>query len=186
MTTAHLLPAALTALFIATVPIAGAQEKSSLIWTPMRTVVLNSTNFPSTGTAEEQQILKQLWSEDLSRVRRNVRGLYPVFLLIGDVRKGPRRIIFSMFSSAGSERCDPPANGASSHDIYSMCNMRVTPWPQSNGKQTDLPNYCAIFGEKPEIGRIEYSFDPTLQTINFRTVQYGKIVQECNKTLKLD
>lgn len=180
-----MLPAAIAALFFVTASVTEAQEKSSLIWTPMRTVVLNSTNFPSTGTAEEQQILKQLWSEDLSRVRRNERGLYPVFLLIGDVRKGPRRIIFSMFSSAGSERCDPPANGASSHDIYSVCNLRVTPWPQSNGKQTDLPNYCAIFGEKPEIGRIEYSFVPTLQTINFRTVQYGKIVQECNKTLKL-
>ncbi|WP_157760108.1 hypothetical protein [Delftia acidovorans] len=184
MSSTRMLPAAIAVLISVTAP-AGAQEKNSLIWTPMRTVVLHSTNFPSTGTAEEQQILKQLWHEDLSLVRRNERGLSPVFLLIGDVRKGPKRIIFSMFSSAGSERCDPPANGASSYDIYSVCNMRVTPWPQSNGKQTDLPNYCAIFGEKPEIGRIEYSFDPRLQTINFRTVQYGKIVQECNKTLKL-
>ncbi|WP_141832160.1 hypothetical protein [Delftia sp. HK171] len=155
-------------------------------WAPMRLAVFNSVEFQSTATQEDREILSKVWSKELAAVRRDASGIFPAFVLVGDVRNGNKRIIFSMFDTAGSDQCSDAENGASAHDIYVRCKMKVLPWPTTTSETAAVLNgYCKISSADKAKNRIEYLYDISHQAIHFRTIQYGKIVQECNKTLKL-
>ena len=175
---------AATALFLHTQ--AQAQEITEVAWTPMREVVFSSTKFPSTGTEEERAILRIIWAKELAAPRAATSGqVLPVFTLIGDVRQGGRRVVFSMFSAASSDRCEPPENGADAKDIYSVCSMRVTPWPMQGHQVADLPGYCMVFGTQRDKSRIEYAYDTSDRILRLRTIQFGKEVPACARALKL-
>lgn len=160
-----------------------AQSKTE--WKPMREGVFNSENFKSTVNFEEKETLLKLWERELANPRpHSSGGFYPSFALYGDVRDGGAKIVFSIFSTAGSDRCSTAENGASAHDSYIVCKLRITKWPNTNG-HVDLPNYCMIFGEEPGQDRIEYAYDSKERAIKFRAIQYGKVVPSCNRTLKI-
>ncbi|WP_353176533.1 hypothetical protein [Delftia acidovorans] len=154
-------------------------------WAPMRLAVFNSVEFQSSATQEDREILSKIWSKELAAVRRDASGVFPAFVLVGDVRNGSKRIVFSMFDTAGSDLCTDAENGASAHDIFVRCKMKVLPWPTTSGTAAVLNGYCKTSSGDLAKNRVEYLYDVSHQAIHFRTIQYGKIVQECNKTLKL-
>lgn len=160
-----------------------ATEKAE--WIPMREVVFNSTNFASTGTEEERQILQQIWSKELSAHLSGNSKELPAFTLVGDARDSGKRIIFTMFDAAGSDRCETAENGASAHDIFVLCRMRVSSWPMLGPKFIDLPNYCMLRSGGDKKNRVEYFYNKNQKMVNFRTIQYGKLVQNCSRALKL-
>lgn len=151
----------------------------------MREAVFNSKNFQSTATNEEKENLKIIWNNELKHPRpHDSGGFYPSFALIGNVMDGNTNIVFSLYSTAGSNRCSSAENGASAYDSYVLCTLRILKWPNVSS-YVDLPNYCMIFGEDPGKDRIEYSYDSKERAIKFRAIQYGKVVPNCSRTLKI-
>lgn len=151
----------------------------------MREAVFNSKNFQSTATNEEIERLKSIWNNELKNPRpHDSGGFFPSFALIGNVMDGNANIVFSLYSTAGSNRCSSTENGASAYDSYVLCTLRILKWPNFNS-YVDVPNYCMIFGEEPGKDRIEYAYDTKQRVIMFRAIQYGKVVPACNRTLKL-
>ncbi|WP_233168002.1 hypothetical protein [Xylophilus sp. ASV27] len=165
---------------------AHAQEITEVPWVPMREVVFDSTQFPSTGTEEDRAILKQIWAKELAAPRSTGGGqTLPAFALIGDVRQAGRRVVFTFFAAARNDRCEPPENGADATNIYSLCSMRVTPWPMQGHKIADLPGYCMVYAAKRDKNRVEYAFDSSDRVLRLRTIQFGKEVPACSRALKL-
>lgn len=179
------LHSTLAAIFLTGVPAAASQGADSHLWIPMREIVFNSINFASTGTEEERQILQQIWSKELSAHLSGNSKELPAFTLVGDARDNGKRIIFTMFDAAGSDRCETAENGASAHDIFVLCRMRVLAWPMLGYKFTDLPNYCMLRSGGDKQNRVEYFYDKSQKMVKFRTIQYGKLVQNCSRALKL-
>ncbi|GKS73263.1 hypothetical protein AVME950_00225 [Acidovorax sp. SUPP950] len=165
---------------------ARAQEITEVNWSPMREVVFHSSNFPSSGTEADRQMLQSIWGRELTSTRKSASGqALPAFALVGDVQRGGRRVVFSMFSKAGTDRCEDPENGAQVTDIYSVCSLRVTPWPMQGRQVADLPGYCMIFGTQRDKSRIEYAFDATDSLLRLRAIQFGKVVPACSRSLRL-
>lgn len=131
--------------------------------------------------------MKALWAAELAAPRDNGSGQkLPAFTLMGDAEVSGRRLIFSMFSAAESELCEGPGNGSGMNDIYSVCTMRVAFWPKGVLPPFDVPKNCAIFADEDrKNNHIEYMMEPVQNAIRFRTIQYGKVVSECSRTLKL-
>lgn len=182
------LPASFVAAMAAVLAagLARAQEITEVTWSPMREVVFHSSKFPSSGTEADRQILRTIWAKELTSTRKSADGQpLPAFALVGDVQRGGRKVVFSMFSAAGSDRCEDPENGAQATDIHSVCSLRVAPWPMQGRQVADLPGYCMIFGTKRDKSRIEYSFDASDSLLRLRAIQFGKVVPACSRSLRL-
>lgn len=150
----------------------------------MHEAVFDWPELPATATPEERSILQSLWAKELAARLKSPTGHLPGFALIGDVREGTKRIVFTMFSAGGVDSCDPAANGAAASDIYEVCRLRVTGWPQAT-QPIDLRGYCMIAGPRDSNSRTEYRYDKSAQSVQFRTIQFGQIVASCSRTLKL-
>ncbi|WIY36637.1 hypothetical protein QRO11_10065 [Paracidovorax citrulli] len=182
------LPASCAAAMAAVIAAgqARAQEITEVTWSPMREVVFHSSKFPSSGTEADRQILRSIWAKELISTRKSADGQpLPAFALVGDVQRGGRKVVFSMFSAAGTDRCEDPENGAQVTDIYSVCSLRVTPWPMQGRQVADLPGYCMIFGTQRDKSRIEYAFDAGESLLRLRAIQFGKVVPACSRSLRL-
>ena len=162
-----------------------AEATSNENWQPFREIVFDSANFPSSGSEKDRKILENLWAKELSQRGEISKGVkYHAFSLIGNVEIAEKSIIFSFYKSAGSDTCDFAQNGASAHDIYTLCTMRLL--VNKGPRVINLPNYCMLYGGSDyDKNRIEYRFNQMQQAIELRTWQYGKIVPACNRTLKL-
>lgn len=154
-------------------------------WQTMREAVFDSSVFSSTASTEDREIVQSIWADELMGRRKEGQKFFPGFALIGDVREGEKRVVFSMFAAAGSDYCDQAANGAAAHDIFVECRIRVTNWPLTGGKIAELPGYCMMYGGDYQKNRVEYRYDTAAQTVHFRTFQYGKLVPKCARALKL-
>ncbi|WP_287919189.1 hypothetical protein [Comamonas sp.] len=154
-------------------------------WKPFREIVFDAANFPSSGTDNDRKILENLWSTELSQREEISKGVkYHAFSLIGNVEIAEKSLIFSFYDAAGSDTCEFAQNGASAHDIYTLCTMRLL--LNGGSRIINLPNYCMLYGgKKRDKNRLEYRFNQKQQTVDFRTWQYGKIVPACNRTLKI-
>lgn len=153
----------------------------------MREAVFDSPSDRETATAEERTIAQQLWSQELSGRMRNSNGYFPGFAQIGVVQEGSKRIVLSMFAAARAPSCDPAPNGADASDIYVECRLRVARWPADAAiaKVVDLPGYCMVFAAVDTNSRTEYRYDRSTQTVQFRMIQFGKVVPNCSRSLKL-
>lgn len=162
-----------------------AESATHESWKPFREIVFDAVNFPSSGTSRDREILGNLWKIELSQREEKAKGVkYHAFTLIGDLNLGEKSVIFSFYDAAGSNTCDFAENGASAHDIYTLCTMRLS----VNGGQRviNLPNYCMLYGgNERDKNRLEYRFNQKQQVVEFRTWQYGKVVPACNRALKL-
>ncbi|WP_404299047.1 hypothetical protein [Alicycliphilus denitrificans] len=165
--------------------LAQAQMPSQPAWQPMREAVFDSSNFPSTASPEDRAIAQRIWANELMARLKDEQRFLPGFALIGDVREGEKRIVFSMFAAAASEHCEPAANGAAVQDIFVECRMRVVGWPPTGRHIAELPGYCMIYGGDHKKNRVEYRYDTSAQTLHFRTIQFGKVVPACSRALKL-
>lgn len=157
-------------------------------WKAMKTAVFDWSEIPSTASADDRAILQKLWVKELAARHITASGYLPGIALIGDVREGSKRIVFSMFGAGGIDSCDPPPNGASARDIYQECRMRVASWPTGEHGTplvVNLPGYCMVFDISNTDSRTEYRYEKHAQTVHFRTIQFGKVVPNCSRSLKL-
>lgn len=154
-------------------------------WRQMREAVFDQARLPSTAPEEDRAMAQRIWGTELAARRSDQWGPLPGFVLIGDVREGSKRIVFSMYAAAESEHCDPAANGAGAKDIFVECRMRVTHWPYTGRHMAELPGYCMIYAASETNSRVEYRYESAAQTVQFRTIQFGKVVPQCSRALKL-
>ncbi|WP_313569356.1 hypothetical protein [Comamonas terrigena] len=180
--------AAVVALAVAAAvsALAQPQASSNAGWKAMHEAVFDRPGLPTTATKEEREIAQALWATELSARERTSAGLMSAYALVGDVREGAKRIVFSMYASGDDPSCDAAPNGADASDIFVRCRMRVASWPPSGAPAASLPGYCMIFAASETNSRIEYRYDRSAQTLQFRTIQFGKVVPSCSRSLKLD
>lgn len=150
----------------------------------MNKEVFDWAEISSSATEEERAILQKLWAQELAARHKTSSGYLPGFALIGEVREGSKRIVFSMFGAGGVDSCDGAANGAAAYDVYEVCRLRVTEWPQAE-RPVDLPGYCMIAGTNDAEGWIEYSYNKRARNVQFRAIQFGQVVPSCSRILKL-
>lgn len=175
----------MTALAVCQASLAQPSAADQSGWQPMREAVFDKPRLPSTATEEDRAMAQRIWGIELAARRSDSQGMFPGFVLIGDVREGSKRIVFSMYAAAGSEYCDPAANGAAAKDIFVECRMRVANWPYSGRHMAELPGYCMIYAASETNSRVEYRYETAAQTVHLRTIQFGKVVPQCSRALKL-
>lgn len=155
-------------------------------WQPMREVVFDSPVFRSTGSAQDRVKMEQIWAVELSRQRAQTRTQpLPAFTLTADVNVGGRNVVFSLFDASSSSLCEGAPNGYYEEDIFTVCTLRVSTWPLSNKLPVQFPGYCMIFGSASDGGRNRIEYQLQGSDIAFRAIQNGKVVDACNKTLRL-
>ncbi len=155
-------------------------------WKPMREVVFDSAAYGTRGNASDRNLMEQLWAKELAQQRSATHGKpLPAFTLVGEVRVAGRQLVFSMFNASSSPRCEDAPNGANESDVFTVCQMRVTAWPVSAARPAELPGYCMFFGSAADDGRNRIEYQLVGTQIHFRAIQYGQIVEACNKTLRL-
>lgn len=155
-------------------------------WKPMREVVFDSAAYGTRGNAADRKLMEQVWAKELAQQRSATQGKpLPAFTLVGEVKVAGRQLVFSMFNASSSPRCEDAPNGANESDVFTVCQMRVTAWPVSAARPAELPGYCMFFGSAADDGRNRIEYQLVGTQIHFRAIQYGQIVEACNKTLRL-
>jgi len=188
--------AAFTSAILAATATAQVQQNvkppAGLQWQQMNEIVFNSTNLSSTGTDEERTLLAKIWAKEIQGTQKSpINGsLLPSFALIGSVAHQDETVVLSIFDRAGYS-CIAPGNGRDMINIYATCPLRIVRLLSNNqAKVQNLPtNFCMIFGDDPNTPRTknhnEYAYDEHTGIVYLRTIQYGKVVPECNRAIQV-
>lgn len=165
---------------------------ANLKWSPMTLVGFNTGNMeiPHASRAEIS-LARSIWDKEIEStgpgIKPNTKS--PSFILLKAFSAGNEQFVFSIFDSGFSNGCIPPANGRGIEDMYSICPMRVTQMNTTQSASQDFPEYCHLYpepAEKPgEINQSQIAFDANTMTAYFRTIQYGKHVAACDRTLRI-
>lgn len=186
------LPVVAALLLVAAVSPLVAQQ-SSLQWQPMREAAFNAPKARPTATAQEHALLQRLWAKEIAAAREMQPGvLYPSAALIGTVQAGAEHFVFTSYARAGYEACEPAENGASTFFSHWMCPMRVARLQDGQAQAPmvrELSGYCMVWGDSTDAprarNRVEYAFDAKAATLHMRTIEQGKVVPQCNRTIRL-
>lgn len=186
-----------TMLVLAAVGSARAQRAEpappgDAVWQPVREVVFNSTTFASTGTSQDRALMAKLWAKELSGAQRTPAGdSLPGFALVATVRRNGVDYVLTMFNRAGPDTgCDMPGNGA--QDLHATCPLRVA---QMQGGDVlagrSFPGYCMLAGlfdsgeTARRLNRMEYAYDERAGVVRLRTIEHGRIVAACSRSIRL-
>lgn len=147
-------------------------------------VTFNYAN--KTGSKSEAQLVKKVWGNKL-------KPTDTAFALITSVETPNNTYIFSMLNSENSG-CIAAPNGTGSNafvPLYSTCAMRVIQISKATKKAhfSDIPNYCYLnLNDEPgELAKnhTEYTYNEKTKTVHFRTIQDGKHIKTCDRSIKL-
>lgn len=172
----------------------GAHAQGALTWTTMREAAFNSPRdqATATATAEDHAVLQRLWARELAGAEKMDSGQpYPSAVLVGNVEIAPKtQVMFSIYSRAGYEPCEPAANGAKQVYNHWVCPMRVVKLDGDKPAIKDFPGYCMLWGDSQTAPRsanhVEYAYDPKKSTLHLRTLEHGKVVSKCSRSVRLD
>ncbi len=163
---------------------------SGLNWKWMNEAVFNSRNLPSSATAQERALAANIWATQLQQLVVIGTGQRaPSFVLVGTAEKDGGRYVFTMFTRAGT--CENPPNGsAGAEQMYAKCPLRVTMFaPDGQSRSQDFEGYCYLNLDDSDAPRAknhtEVAFDRRTSTAYFRTIQHGKTVPQCNRSIRL-
>lgn len=195
------LTAALAAtLFFVTGPLSAAAQladskaRTAPDWQPVREVVFNSTAFTSTGTEQDRALLTKLWAKELAGTQRTPSGLVlPSFALLATVKRGSLVYVLSMFNRAGPDtECIMPGNGPGSQDLHATCPLRVV---QMQGATVltsrTFPDHCMLAGlvdageTSRRLNRMEFAYDDRAGMVQLRTIEHGRVVAACSRSIRL-
>lgn len=161
-------------------------------WTGMHEVYFHAQGRIDTATADERAIASRLWHHELTRARTGPGGEVDAsFVILGVAELKRGRFVFGILDRAGNPACEPAANGRHASDIFSVCPLRVAELlpDGSLSRHREFAGYCMVFGDDQfnprALNRVEYQLDPRAGVVRFRTLQRGKAVAACNRTLKL-
>ena len=187
--------AAFTSAVLATTATAQIQQNArppaDLKWEQMHVLNFNTTNFPDIGTPEEKTLLSKIWKKEINSPRDPVDGsLMLSTATIGTIQYKGGVVVLTMFNSAFSN-CIQPGNGRGMVDMYATCPLRIV--RIFEGVQPTAQNLPAKFcmldiddSHNPhEKNHDEYAFDARTGIVYLRTIQYGKVVPECNRAIQI-
>lgn len=165
-------------------------QQSALQWLPMREAGFHAPNASPTATEQEHALLQRIWSRELAGAREIAPGTrYPSAALIGTVDTPGAQMVFSIYARAGYEKCQPAENGATVEYSHWVCPLRVVRTEAGKPVVRDLPGYCMLWGDDPdaprEKNRVEYAYDAKTATVRFRTLEHGKVLPQCSRTLRI-
>jgi len=188
--------AAFTSAVLITAPAAQAQNAnppSGLKWEWMHDVELdaNPNLFTASASDQEQNLLSKIWAKEIKATGYMKNGSpYASFAVIGTIEHQDTKVILTMFNSYNSS-CIQPGNGRAMEDIYATCPLRIIRFSANNQiTEQNLPvNFCMIYGDDQHAPRAknhaEYAFDERSGTVYLRIIQFGKIVPECNRAVRI-
>ncbi|CAN7763688.1 hypothetical protein LJR039_007207 [Pseudorhodoferax sp. LjRoot39] len=187
-----LAAAAVATLLASTTSSAHAQ--GALTWTTMREAAFNSPRdqATATATAEDHAVLQKLWAKELAGAGTMGNGEpFPSAVLVGNVEVAPStQLMFSIYSRAGYEACREAANGAKQVYSHWVCPMRVVRLTNGQPSVRDFSGYCMVWGDDQDAPRsanhVEYAYDARKPTLHLRTLEHGKVVSRCSRSLRLD
>ena len=168
-----------------------ANPPEDLKWEQMHVLNFNTTKFPDTGTPEEKTLLSKIWKNEISSPRNPVTGsLMLSTATIGTIQYKGGVVVLTMFNSAFSN-CIQPGNGRGMVDMYATCPLRIVRIVE--GVQPTAQNlpakFCMLVLDDPRNpsakNHDEYAFDARTGIVYLRTIQYGKVVPECNRALQI-
>jgi hypothetical protein len=171
-----------------------AHAQGALTWATMREAAFNSPRDQATATAsaEDHAVLQRLWAKELAGPGRMAGGEpLPSAVLVGNVEIAPKtQLMFSIYARAGYEACQEAANGAKQVYSHWICPMRVVKLTDGQPSVRDFPGYCMVWGDDQDAPRsanhVEYAYDPRKGTLHLRTLEHGKVVSRCSRSLRLD
>jgi hypothetical protein len=171
---------------------AADQAPVGLQWQYMHDLVFDATLFKTTGSENEKTLMSVIWAKELAgaEIDKSNGKRFPSFVLVGSAKHNDDTYVFSMFNRALYDKCEPPPNGRSATQMYSICPLRINKINRAgNSVSKEFPGYCMLFGDDPNNRRVrnhnEYAFDPHTGIAYFRVIQYGKLVPECNRSFRL-
>ena len=173
-------------------PHQNVQPPAGLKWQWMHDAAFNADNiFITTALNEEKELLAKIWSKEINSTGlMNDGSRYPSFVVIGNIAYKNNKITLTMFNSFNST-CLQPGNGRGMVDMYATCSLKLIWWPPSkSGIEKNLPvNFCMLYGDDSHNPRSknhnEYAFDEHTGILYLRTIQYGKVVPDCNRILRV-
>lgn len=168
---------------------AQAQQKP-LQWQPMREAAFHSPYSNPTASAQEHALLQKIWARELADAGEMSPGTpYPSAVLMGTVETPAARLVFSSYARARYDKCQPAENGANVEYSHWVCPLRVARTEGNKLVVRDLPGYCIVWGNDPDAPReknhVEYAYDAKSATLRFRTIEHGKVLPRCSRSLRL-
>jgi hypothetical protein len=160
-------------------------------WTGVHEVYFEAQGRADTATPEERALASRLWRHELGNARKRQGVVDASFVILGTAQLPQGRFVFGILDRAGNPACEPAANGRSASDIFSVCPLRVAKVLPDGALSPykEFAGYCMLFGDdsfNPRVSnRVEYQVDAAKGVVRFRTLQRGKAVPACGRTLKL-
>lgn len=166
------------------------------IWRVMDIVAFNANpafNYP-TPSHTNKELAQKIWNKEIqsapSTTFANPHSPLPSFVLISSHRENGVLYTFSILDAANAPGCIPAANGAGIVDMYSECPLRVTATNETTGKTVSqqFDDYCHLYVNNVDNpatkNNTQILIDSEKGVANFRIIQHGKQIPECNRTLR--
>ena len=165
-------------------------------WKPMDIVPFSAPAgfvYPE-ASPKNKDSAQKIWQKEISAMPmvniagKQSRQLSEVYIY--NHEEGDISYTFSIMNGSFSNGCIPPGNGSGMVDEYSTCPLRVTALDRKTGNSAiqQFEDYCFIFindKDRPfSKNHNEISIDASTGVAKFRIIQNGKIVPDCNKTLR--
>lgn len=151
---------------------------------------VDSAKFNSSATENERKFMQVVWAKEIDASPSDSVGKFPSFVLVGSAKHVGDLYVFSIYSRALYAKCEPPPNGRSATQMYSVCPLRINRIDDA-GKSVsqEFPGFCKLNLDFPDTPRVknhtEYAVDSRTQIAYFRVIQYGKLVPQCNRSVLL-
>ena len=182
---------AASVLMAATTP--ALAQQPPLQWQPMREAAFNAPKASPTASPQEHALVQRLWASELAGTGEMEPGVrYSSAALLGTAQASGQHFVFTIYARAGYEPCEPAQNGAKVVYSHWVCPMRVA---RLQGDQDpaltvrELAGYCMLWGDSKDAprtqNRVEYAYDAKAATLHLRTVEHGKVVPQCSRSVHL-
>lgn len=163
-----------------------AQPPAGLKWQKINEITFNS--YINTGTKNEKAEAKTIWAKQIANSQKLGR-----YILLAKTETEENKYTFTMISGAETNCINPP-NGdgtAAATPLYATCPMRVIQQNKRTNQITkkDYPDFCYLNeGDSPQElakNHTEMAIDPKTKMAYFRSIMYGKVAKECNRSIRL-
>jgi hypothetical protein len=165
-------------------------QQPALQWQPMREAAFHAPSATPTASDDEHKLLARIWLRELAGAGEMIPGTqYPSAVLIGALDTGAAHVVFSSYARAGYDQCQQAENGAKVAYSHWVCPLRVARTEAGKVSVQDFPGYCMLWGDDEDAprsrNRVEYAYDARTATLRLRTIEHGKVVPQCNRSLHL-
>ena len=169
---------------------AAQAQQPALQWQPMREAAFHAPSATPTASDDEHKLLARIWSRELAGAGEMSPGTrFPSAALIGTIDTGAAQVVFSSYARAGYDKCQQAENGAKVEYSHWVCPLRVARTEAGKVVVQDFAGYCMLWGDDEDAprsrNRVEYAYDARSATLKLRTIEHGKVVPQCKRSLRM-